>query len=236
MKTFKLKAWPHPTPTGSGTQTEGVSVTLGMRFRLVLTGLCLLGAAGCVSYPISKQFREQAQATKDVSFLTIGQNANAYKGRTVIWGGKILNTVNESNGGSVYVLQSPLDHQERPESTKLSRGRFIVRSPGFLDPEVYRTGAKITIAGELSGTEMQNIGKTSYAFPVVTLREVYFWQPESADYATPSPWGWGWYGPFDGGFYGNDYYPGYYPDYDRDRDQGFECSPRGSGPGEHGRR
>jgi outer membrane lipoprotein len=197
-------------------------MTLGMTIRLVLTGLCLLGATGCVSYPIAKQFREQAQATKSISFLTICENPDAYKGRMVIWGGRIIKTVNETNGEFVTVLQAPLDDQERPESTKLSQGRFIVKSSGFLDPEVYRTGSKITIAGELSGTEIQNVGNRSYAFPLVMLRDVYFWRPESAVpassvyYVAPPYWGWNWYGsywPYDDGFHG-------YYNSDLDRDWG----------------
>src|SRR5487761_1943073 len=200
-------------------------LTLGLKSRLALAGLCLLGVTGCVSYPISKQFREQAQTTKDVSFLTIWANPDAYQGRMVIWGGKILKTVNETNGDFVTVLQAPLDAHERPGSTKHSPGRFIVRSAGLLGPEVYRTGAKITVAGELSGTETQKVGNRNYACPVIRLRDVYFWRPESAGsgtsvyYGVSPVWGWGGYdsfGPYDDGFDG---FQGYY-DSDLDRDWG----------------
>lgn len=201
-------------------------MSLQTGFRLAMIGLCLLGVSGCVSYPIGKQLRAQAQATKDVSFRTICENPGAYQGRMVIWGGRILTTVNETNGDYVTVLQAPLDFQERPESTKLSQGRFIVRSSEFLDPEVYRPGAKITIANVLSGTEAQQVGNRSYAFPVVRLRSVYFWRPESAApessiyYVAPPFWGWGW----DGAYrpYDDDSHGYYYRTLDRDwgtRDQ-----------------
>jgi outer membrane lipoprotein len=181
--------------------------------RLVLAGLWLLGVAGCVTYPMTKPLREQAKATKDVAFATIQQNPKAYEGRTVIWGGEILEAVNGSNGGAIYVLQAPLDTEGRPASTKMSQGRFVGRSPGFLDPEVYRKGEIITIGGDLSGTETRNIGNANYACPVIMLREVYFWRPGPAVYMSPSPWGWyGPYGPYYGGFYGPYYYGGsYYP-------------------------
>ena len=197
-------------------------MSLWTGFRLVLTGICLLGVSGCVSYPIGKQFRAQAQATKGVSFRTICENPSAYQGHMVIWGGRILTTVNETNGDYVTVLQAPLDFQERPGSTKLSQGRFVVRSPGFLDPEVYRAGAKVTIAGELSGSEIRQVGNRSYAFPVVMLRDVYFWRPEptgpstSIYYVAPPSLGWDWYGPgwpYDDGFHG-------YYNSDLDRDWG----------------
>ncbi len=153
-------------------------MTHWMRFRLVLTGMCLLGAVGCVTYPISKPLREQAQATKDIDFLTIWQNPNAYKGRTVILGGRILDVVKETNGGSIYVLQAPLDYREQPQSVQLSEARFIARVKGFLDPKVYQRGERITLAGKLSGTETRNLGNISYAYPVITVRELYFWGPE----------------------------------------------------------
>jgi hypothetical protein len=50
-------------------------MTCGIRFRLVLAGLCLLGVVGCVTYPISKQLREQAHATEDVGFPGIWQSS-----------------------------------------------------------------------------------------------------------------------------------------------------------------
>jgi outer membrane lipoprotein len=239
MKALNLKVWPHPSPDGSGRKPRQ-HMALGMIFRLVVTGLCLLGITGCVSYPISKPLRQRAQSTKAVNFLTIWQDPNAYMGQMVIWGGKILKTVNQTNGGSVYVLQSPLDDQERPESTKLSQGRFIVRSPGFLDPEVYRVGARITIAGELTGSEAENIGKTSYFYPVVTLQEVYFWRHERTVYVTPPAGWWGWYGPYwpyDDDFYdGYYYYPRYYyRDFHHYRGRYFDRSRR-EGGGEHDRR
>ena len=202
-----------------------------MTLWLVVTGLCVLGAAGCVSEPMSKQIRQEARATKDASFLTIWQNPATYRGRIVIWGGRILKTVNETNGEFISVLQAPLDDQERPRSTKLSQGRFIVRSSNFLDPEVYRTGAKITIAGELSGVEAQSVGTKTYSFPLVILRDVYFWRPrpvESSVYMGEPPWGWGWgetyqqvYDNYDGGYYS----PGNYnPNFDRDWGGHFDHS------------
>jgi len=212
-------------------------MTFRISFQMVLTGLCLLGATGCVSYPISKQVRKQAQTTKDVSFLTIWEKPDAYKGRMVIWGGRILKTVNETNGGFVYVLQAPLDYQEWPTSTKLSQGRFMARSSSFLDPEIYRKGAKITIAGELSGTETQNVDKTSYDYPVVTLREVYFWRQEHPNYTGSPPLGWGWYGPYQqyyDNYHGDYYSPGNYdPNFDLDWGQRFDYSSQEPEKGEH---
>jgi len=177
---------------------------------LALLGLCLL-AAGCVSYPISKSLREQAKTTQAAGFVAVAHNADAYKGRMVIWGGKILKTVNDTNGGAVFVLQAPLDSEQRPLSTKLSQGRFMLRSAAFLDPEVYSAGAMLTIAGPLAGAETQTIDQTTYTYPVVSVLQVYFWRTDGLVYMAPPPWGWGWYGPYYGPYYGGFYYyPRYY--------------------------
>lgn len=189
-----------------------------MNILLVLTGACLLGTMGCVAYPMSKQVRKQAESTQNISFQAMLANSDAYKGRMVIWGGRILKTVNETNGGFVYVLQAPLDNQEWPISTRFSQGRFMAWSSAFLDPEVYRKGAKVTIAGLLSGKEVRNVDGNIYAYPAVELRETYFWSQQPAHY-TGSP-AWGWYGPY-GQYYENyrgDYYsPGNYdPNFDLD--------------------
>ncbi len=189
-------------------------MTGGRRFRLVLTGLCVVAFAGCSTYPISKALREEARATTGIGFRTISQKPDAYRGQVVIWGGRIIKTVNQTNGSSVYVLQAPLDHEGWPRSEKLSQGRFIARSAGFLDPEVYRAGARITVAGELSGKASEPVGQTTYTYPVIVLREVCFWRPQPGVYAAPvSVWGWGWYGlywPYYGGYYPPYYVPDYY--------------------------
>jgi outer membrane lipoprotein len=167
------------------------------QIRLFLAGACgtacLLVVAGCSTVPISKPWREKA--TK-ADFVTILQNLESHQGNVVIWGGKIIQTVNQTNGASVYVLESPLDSEGRPMSEKLSQGRFIAHHPGFLDPEVYRAGARITIAGEMAGKLSENIGQTPYIYPVVTLKEVYFWNPATFVYAEPYYWGWSWYWPY----------------------------------------
>jgi outer membrane lipoprotein len=206
--------------------------------------LCLIGITGCSTYPISKPLRERARATKEIGFDRIRENPDAYKGRVVIWGGKIIQTVNETNATSFYVLQTPLDRMEMPLPERFSRGRFIARSSGFLDPEIYRPGAWITMAGVLVGSETRPLGQTVYTYPLVALQEVYFWRPMPAVYAAPYPvWGWGWYGPYwpyyDGNyppyyFPGHYYHPPFHPH--RDLDQNFDRPQPERREGPHGGR
>ncbi len=144
---------------------------------------------GC-SYPISKEVRQEAR--KDLTFSQVLQNPAAYKGSTVIWGGSIIQTINRADGTDILVLETPLERQQRPESERYSQGRFIVKSRNFLDPEIYKNGRKITVAGDIVGQDSRPLGQVRYNYPVVEAKELYLWNPETyANY--PPPYG-GWYG------------------------------------------
>jgi outer membrane lipoprotein len=174
--------------------------------KLVQVGLCSLIAAtftGCVSYPVSKELRQQAQP------LTVEQVAaspRAYTGAVVIWGGRVLQTVNTTNGGDMYVLAMPLTKHEQPVLNGVIRGRFIARGRGFIDPEVFKKGRLVTVAGTITGVAAQPLQGVRYVYPVVSIRELHLWYVQPAYYYPyyypggywgwygPS-WGWGWYGP-----------------------------------------
>ncbi len=169
------------------------------RNPLLLMGAVLVAVQGCANYPISEPFRTQA------SPLPIGQalqNPNAAKGMLVIWGGRILRTANDPNGSRIYVLELPLDSEERPRENAASGGRFIIRSASFLDPEVYKADRLVTLAGEITGVQAEPIDKLQYTYVVLTIREIHVWRRVPAYEPYPGPWGWRW-----GGWRA---YPGWY--------------------------
>lgn len=81
---------------------------------------------GCL--PISKQLR--AEADKTLTFPQVFQNPDAYKGKIVIWGGEVVEAINQKDGTTlIVVLQRPLDWTEEPtfkrseeDSSSLLRG------------------------------------------------------------------------------------------------------------------
>jgi outer membrane lipoprotein len=160
-----------------------------------------LAVASACSYPISQQLRQEA--SKDLSFPLVLKDPASYTGSIVLWGGSIIETVPLADGSEIFVLQTPLDYLEMPEAAKYSQGRFIAKSSSFLDPEIYKNGRKITLAGEITGKESRPLGKSQYTYPVVTIKELHLWKKRNF-YAYPYPyydwyygpgWGWGWYGP-----------------------------------------
>jgi outer membrane lipoprotein len=170
--------------------------------KILLFGLLLLLLSGC-AYPISKELRQEAKESP--TFPMILQNPTAYTGSVVIWGGSIIQTLNTNEGTSILVLETPLGYEEMPEGTRYSEGRFIARTPKYLDPEVYRPRRRITVAGEVIGREVRPLGDIQYVYPVIMIKEIHLWRKYRA-------YPYYWYGP---GWWGWSY--GYWPPYD-DRD------------------
>ena len=166
-------------------------------------------AAGCASSPFPKQITQAAK--RQPSFTEISAHPEAYKGRTLLLGGTIIQTANLGNASEIEVLQKPLDRwNERPEETDQSYGRFLIRCTKFLDSAVYAKDREITVAGPLEGKEIRPLDQTQYPYPVIGCTQIQLW-PQRVPaayygYGYPGPYG---YGPWWGGWPG--YYPYWYP-------------------------
>lgn len=160
----------------------------------VLLLFVLVGFTGCTP-AISKQLRQEAG--EPVPFEALLKRADDYKGRVVILGGYIVETINEPEGSWLTVLQSPLDSLNRPESSDLSKGRFLVWSEEFLDPVVYSKERRITVGGKVIGSEERKLGSFTYPYPLVEAKEIHLWSKEG-EYVGPyypyyDPWIHPWY-------------------------------------------
>jgi len=135
--------------------------------------------AGCASYPVTKSLRDEAG--RGPTFQQVLRKPTRFEGTTVIWGGDVIKTENSKDGSLLYVLQTPLDeHSGRPRRAALTQGRFLVHTQQFLDPELYHRGARVTVAGKVSGQQAEKVDKLSYHYPVVTLKHIRLWPPRRA--------------------------------------------------------
>ena len=169
--------------------------------RALLSVVASLALAGCAPSLIPPSIRQQA--VPGVTFQDVLKNPENYKGKNVLWGGKILALSNHKEGTRLQLLQIPVDSKGEPLKPELSEGRFLVFFPErYLDREIYAHGRLITVLGQVSGQEVHALGKgeLDYAYPVLTARELYLW-PERRPYR-----GWGY--PYD-----TFWMPGYYWDY-----------------------
>jgi outer membrane lipoprotein len=121
---------------------------------------------------------------KSISFPALQKNPDVFKGKVVLLGGQIIATTVKADETWIEVLEKPLDYQQRPSDTDQSSGRFLVRFQGFLDPAIYASGRKLTVAGQVDGKEIRPLKEFNYKYPVLTAREHYLWKPGD-DYSTP---------------------------------------------------
>lgn len=117
-------------------------------------------------------------ALPPMPFPRLVEQAGAYHGRMVILGGYVLAVEQRADHTRLEALQAPLGFGQEPRSRDLSQGRLIVHHAGFLDPEVYEKGRKITVAGLLLGSSAWEAG--GHAYPYVRIRSdsLYLWPPE----------------------------------------------------------
>ena len=132
-------------------------------------------AIGC-AHVISKKVLKDVDPS--VTFAQVVKAPDAYKGKTVLFGGAIIETKNFTDKSQVVVLQQPLDSRDRPVGGDISEGRFIILVPGFLDPAIYSPGRKITVAGTVAGKEVRPLGEIAYTYPLIERRELYLWPAE----------------------------------------------------------
>ncbi len=158
-------------------------------------GLLLLSLfSGCA--PISREWRSQTDRT--LSFQQVFQNPEAYEGKIVIWGGEIIETINQKGGTTlILLLQRPLDWMEEPKFQH-SEGRFIILVEGYVDPYVFKRGRRITAAGEILGRKVMRLGEMEYPYPLLRSKQIYLWgEYYASPYPSPSLYSpWGYYGPY----------------------------------------
>jgi outer membrane lipoprotein len=171
------------------------------RRAFALVAFLLLLCAACAP-AISRQIRDEAGTPP--SFQDLVAHPEEYQGRVVVLGGYILEIQNEPVGSVVTLLQAPLDFENKPKSSDLSGGRFVVTTDRFLDPEVYVKDRQLTVGGRISGVREETVGGTTYRYPVIEAQEIHLWPKEV--YQGPPP-----YYPFYGPAY--PWYPWGYPWY-----------------------
>ena len=147
----------------------------------------------------------------DLSYSQAIRNITQYKDAPVRWGGVVIDVENEQNFSLVQILYYPLNSYGRPRLDKPNEGRFLIKSPEFLDPAVYSKDTEITIAGTLKGDIERKVGNKTLRLPLILSTVIYLWP----DYIPGNYYGYGGYGVFGFGYpyYGYYGYPYYWGGY-----------------------
>jgi len=166
------------------------------KVQLLLPIFLIFLVSGC-AHVISNDLR--ASSDLSLTLRQVQEDPNTYKGKTVVWGGEIIQTINQQDGTTeIEVFQTPLGWREEPKDTVASEGRFLVTADKYLDPYVFWRGRKITVAGEIQGEEVRPLGKMDYRYPLLSSKQIYLWKdyyPYPYFYYDPW-WGYpyGWFG------------------------------------------
>lgn len=130
------------------------------RFSWILLLSFFVLFSGCV-HVISKDLR--AKSDPSLTLSQVRQNFDTFKGKMVVWGGEIIETVNQQDGTTqIEVFQKPLGWRGEPKETTASEGRFLILADKYLDPYIFRRGKKITVAGEMIGEKIKPLGEMNY--------------------------------------------------------------------------
>lgn len=138
--------------------------------------------------PVSQEIMKQVDQT--LSLKEVLKNADQYKGKMVLWGGVIVETINKPEETLIIVTQTALGYETRPINHDQSEGRFIVTKGGVLDPAIYEKGREITVAGEISGKKELPLGEIKYAYPIVTATQLILWEKPTYSPYYYEPWYW----------------------------------------------
>ena len=154
-------------------------------------------ASGCAPV-ISKGLR--AQIDKEILFEEVIKDPEAYQGKIVVWAGVIIGSKNRKEGTLLEVLQKPADMVGRPKDVDRSGGRFLALYNGYLDMAIYAQGREVTVAGEIKGKRALPLDEIEYTYPLISVKEIHLWSPESKDRVCPYPYWhyypWWWYYPY----------------------------------------
>jgi outer membrane lipoprotein len=166
-----------------------------------LLSICILLLSACSNLPPA--IRDAPLF--DISYSQASQDISHYKDAPVRWGGIVIDVENEQNFSLVQVLYYPLNSYGRPQLDKANEGRFLIKSPEFLDPTVYTKDTEITVAGTLKADIKRTIGNKTLRLPLISATVIHLWPAYTPD---------NYYG-YGGSGYGYPYYGyyGYYPYY-----------------------
>jgi outer membrane lipoprotein len=154
-----------------------------------------LFVSGCAPV-ISKELR--TKVARQITLRELLQDPDLHKGKLVLWGGVIIGAKNVKQGTLIEVLQKPTDRRGRPRDVDQSDGRFMALYEGYLDPAIYSQGREVTVAGEVKGKRVLPLGEIEYAYPLISIKELYLWPPKVKERFYPYPYWhypW-WYDPY----------------------------------------
>lgn len=143
-------------------------LSVSMKFYLILISL-LLGA--CSTLPPA--FKDPH--ITNISYAEVNADIKSYKKTLVRWGGVIVDVKSDENFSWMEVIFYPLDYYGRPKINKPSEGRFVIKSPEFLDPKNYAKNREIIAVGIIEGKTEHTDSHMSSSLPLIKATAIHLW-------------------------------------------------------------
>ena len=157
------------------------------QFLRISGALVLWLCTGCAASQLVPADME-SRISRDISFPALKAEPEAFRGRWVVLGGKVLSAKRVKDETPIEVLELPLDKTDRPMPTLTgSRGRFLAVQQEFLDPATVSAGSLVSLVGEVIGERTMPLDEMTYKYPVVRIETLKLW-PEPTLYEYPSPY------------------------------------------------
>jgi len=164
-----------------------MNIKRSMAFFLLL--LLFIPALGCG--PVISP-KVMAKVDSSIAFGAVLQNPDAYKGRTVLWGGKIIQVLPQNGTTYVEVLKMTFGWREKPEEAYAPEGKFLILFRNMPDFSNFDRGLKITVAGEIQGgvkgVAVGSLTEKDYPYPVILSEEFHLWKDRVYPYSSPEPY------------------------------------------------
>lgn len=130
--------------------------------------------AGCAQVP-QKLGGNHVITPPDVN--SVVNQVGQYQGKTLRFGGKVVNVVNLPHKTQIEIALMPLDKTARPRLYRSYHGRIIVTTPHFIDPLVFLDHL-VTVFGTVTGVSDGKIGAASYRYLQLRMQGYQIWHTE----------------------------------------------------------
>jgi outer membrane lipoprotein len=168
-------------------------------------GFFLLGLGmGCTTVQVIPAAMED-QVNRELSFSQVKKDPSSFVGKLIVVGGAVLTAKALEESVRIEILQLPLNAALEPNvHLTESQGRMLAFYSTFVDPATLPPGTRITIVGEVTGSQTLPLDETTYTYPTFKVKHLTVW-PRSYLYGGFQPY------PFWGGYWGSYWGPYFYP-------------------------
>jgi outer membrane lipoprotein len=141
-----------------------------MIFLLWTAGMLLGGCSHAISPAVMNS------ADPYLTFAELLRHPQTHQGKIIVLGGVIVQTENRKDGSLLEIYQTKTNQWGEPTGLDVSEGRFLVFHEGVLEPEIYRKGRRLTVAGRVIGVQQGRMGNLDYTYPYLAALEIRLWE------------------------------------------------------------